>query len=110
MSFFQKYGKPAAIKKAGKALSTKDLLKVNIGKQKKIIAGEQVLGAKKAPIKSWFAGGKFNPKVGIYSLFGDLGYTCEEGKEAEMLKEFEKGFSAGEFDNFISGIAKKRKI
>lgn len=107
MSFFKKYGKPQAIK-VSKSMTPKELLKSNIGKQKRLLAGEQVLGQKGNLIKSWFSKGTFNPKVGIYGLFGEDKYACGAGKEKEMLEDFEKGFDSGEFDDFIKKVAMKK--
>ena len=106
MSFFKKYGKPQAIK-SSKSMTPKELLKSNIGKQKRLLAGEQVVGQKGKSIKSWFGKGTFNPKVGIYGLFGDDKYACAAGKEKEMLDDFENAFDANEFDDYIKAIAQK---
>ena len=107
MSFFKKYGQPKAIK-ASKSMTPKELLKSNIGKQKRLLAGEKVLGQKGNLIRSWFGKGTFNPKVGIYGLFGDDKFACAVGKEKEMLDDFENAFDAGEFDDFIKKVALKK--
>lgn len=107
MSFFKKYGKPQTIK-ASKSMTPKELLKSNIAKQKKLLAGEKVAGQKGNLIKSWFGRGTFNPKVGIYGLFGSSKYACGVGKEKEMLEDFELAFDAGEFDEYINQVASKK--
>ena len=108
MSFFAKYGKPKAVKPS-KGIGAKEMLKINIDKQERLLKGEVVNGVKGNPIRSWFKRGKFNPTVGIYGLFGSLGFLYKEGAELEMLKDFEAAFVDGEFDEYINNISLKKK-
>ncbi len=110
MTFFTKYGQPVA-GKTTKKLSTKDLLLSNIEKQRKLLTGQEVKGNKGKPIRSWFAGFYFNPKIGIYSLFEGKNISCSDktDERLQMLNDFAKAVEAGEFDNFINAINGKRK-
>ena len=107
MSFFQKYGKPQKIR-ATKGDSLTDLLSQSIAKQKRLLSGERIVGQKGKEIKSWFDKGLFNPKVGVYGLFGDSKYVCDKGREGEMLADFEGAFKSGEFDSYIKQLELKR--
>jgi hypothetical protein len=108
MSFFVKYGQPKAIK-SSKSATPKSQLKINIDKQRRLLSGETVKGVKGNEIRSWFSGGTFAPKLGIYGLFGDKKIECKEGGELEMLSDFEKALEAGEFDSYIAQIKKASK-
>ena len=107
MSFFKKYGKPQSIK-ASKSMTPTELLKSNIGKQKKLLLGEKIVSQKGKEIKSWFGRGVFSPRVGLYALFGESKYACRSGSEKEMLDDFEAAFDSGEFDEYIKNIADKK--
>ena len=85
-------------------MTQKELLKSNIVKQKKLLAGEEIKGQKGNMIKSWFNKETFNPKVGVHGLFGEAKYTCAKGNESQMLNDFEKALDAGEFDEYIKKI------
>ena len=96
--------------KAGKSMTTKDLLYENIAKQEKLLAGQSVTGVKGKPIRSWFKGGRFNPSVAIYSLFDGKTIKVDPGKESECLAAFKQALIDGELDKHIAEIAKKRKM
>lgn len=107
MKFFAKYGKPEQLKPT-KAKTPKQQIKINIAKQRRLLNGEAVLGIKGKPIRSWFYGGTFGPKLGIYGLFGEEKIRCENGTEQALLNDFEAALDAGEFDTYISKVASKR--
>ena len=107
MKFFSKYGKPQQLKPS-KAKTPKQQIKNNIARQRMLLNGQVVLGVKGKPIRSWFYGGTFGPKLGIYGLFGEEKIRCESGKEMELLNDFEAALDAGEFDTYISKVASKR--
>jgi translation initiation factor 6 (eIF-6) len=50
----------------------------------------------------------FSPKIGIYSLFTDQVIACTEGKQQEMLSDFETALRAGEFDSYLAKVDAKR--
>jgi len=111
MSFFAKFGKPEIIK-ASKSLTPKELLQASIDKQRRLLAGEEVLGALGKPIRSWFRQGVFKPTVGVYGLFGEAAVRYKTGVEKEMLDELEISLRDGELDEYFkrlpsNGVRKK---
>jgi hypothetical protein len=108
MSFIQSYGGLKEIK-SSKKKDAKDLLSISIEKQRRLVNGEKVVGAKKdTVIRSWFKNGLFAPSIGINKLFGNLAIECKSGSESKMLDDFEKAFKAGEFDKEITAIQTKK--
>ena len=109
MSFIQSDGGLKEVK-SSKKKDAKDLLSISIEKQRRLVNGEKVLGAKKdSQIRSWFKNGFFAPTIGINKLFGTLAIECKSGAEGKMLDDFEKAFKGGEFDKEISAIQSKKK-
>jgi hypothetical protein len=109
MSFIQQYGGLKEIK-SSKKRDAKDLLSISIEKQRRLINGEKVFGAKKdSQIRSWFKNGFFAPTIGINKLFGTQAIECKSGAEGKMLDDFEKAFKAGEFAKEIASIQNKKK-
>ncbi len=107
MSWFTEFGPPSIIKPSRK-LTPKARLKSNIEKQRNLLAGRSVLGAKGKPIRSWFRAGRFSPQLGIHGVFGqEKGYAYREGQELEILQKFESALNAGEFDSLLDDLAKK---
>lgn len=109
MSFISQYGGLKEVK-TSKRKDSKELLSVAIEKQKKLLSGEKVFGAKKgSQIRSWFKNGFFAPTIGINKLFGSQAIECNIGAEKKMLDDFDKAFKAGEFDKEINAIQNKKK-
>ena len=108
MSFIQQYGGLKEIK-SSKKKDAKDLLSVSIEKQRRLVNGEKVLGAKKDTlIRSWFKNGLFAPAIGINKLFGTQVLEYTNGTEGKVLDDFEKAFKSGEFDKEITAIQSKK--